>query len=546
MPRPRQSDPATLAASGALSAPPRPPDPNRDRTTARGVFADSFMRVLGLDEMDAAESARRTSAAKIDRYSVDPVAWVRERAEGFLWSKQQEIIESVRDNRLTAVPSCHSGGKSFLAAHIAGWWLDAHPPGEAFVVTSASTESQVKAVLWREMSRVHTRARMSGRMTQAEWYMRMPSGKEELVAFGRKPADMDPTAFQGIHAKFVLVIFDEAGGIVSALWDPADSLISNTYSRFLAIGNPDDPESEFCKVCKPGSGWKVIPISAFDTPNFTSEPIPTDVRDLLVSPVWVEEKRKKWGETNPHYIARVLGRFPELSEGGLIPASWIRAAQEYDSEALAGAHPVPTDPIVLGVDVGGGNNKSVIALRRGVKVEIAHRSVNPDTMQTLGIVMQMIATTGATRVNIDNIGLGKAVADRAAEIARDQRESKITRARAASIVGTNVGQTANDSSAYINLRAEAYWKLRERFQATANKDYANGIDIDAKDEDLAAQLVDITFKPTSHGKTQIESKDEMKRRGKVSPDDADAVMLAFCDGIKKPRAGVWGRRYDAR
>src|SRR4029079_19602604 len=108
-----------------------------------------------------------------------------------LWSATCHIIERVRDPARPAVQSCPAVGKSFVAATTVAWWLDVHPVGEAFVVTTAPTDKQVKAVLWREINRLHTRAGLAGRTNLSEWYI----GKE-LVAFGLKSADQDPTAFQ--------------------------------------------------------------------------------------------------------------------------------------------------------------------------------------------------------------------------------------------------------------------------------------------------------------------------------------------------------------
>lgn len=130
--------------------------------------------------------------------------------------------------------SCHGSGKSFRAARIAAWWLSTHAPGEAFVVTTAPTYKQVHAVLWREIGRAHRLADLPGRITlEDEWYI-----GQELVGFGRKPADYDPSAFQGIHARYVLVIIDEAGGVPKAIFDAVDSLATNIHARVLAIGNP--------------------------------------------------------------------------------------------------------------------------------------------------------------------------------------------------------------------------------------------------------------------------------------------------------------------
>ena len=103
------------------------------------------------------------------------------------------------------------------------------------------------------------------------------------------------------------------------------------------------------------------------------------------------------------------------------------------------------------------------------------------------------------------------------------------------MIGINVGRAPADKKQYLNLRAEGYWQLRERFQD-------GGIDIDELDDDLAAQLSDLTFQVTSHGKIQIESKLEMRRRGRDSPDRADAVMLAFLESKGKKTKATWGRR----
>jgi hypothetical protein len=94
-------------------------------------------------------------------------------------------------------------------SRLAAWWLDVHPIGEAFVVTTAPTTAQVEAILWREIGKAHRKGNLPGRITlDAKWYM-----GQELVAYGRKPADYDQAAFQGIYSKYVLVLLDEAVGI---------------------------------------------------------------------------------------------------------------------------------------------------------------------------------------------------------------------------------------------------------------------------------------------------------------------------------------------
>jgi hypothetical protein len=471
---------------------------------------------MGLDLNPAAERmelAEQLTGIRAElrrrRWAASGNEWVEERLGEHAWSKQREVIDSVRDHRRTAVHSCHEAGKSFIASRIAGWWLDIHKPGEAFVVTSATTGDQVKAILWREIGRMHTKGALVGRVNQSEWYMPVvqPNGrsKEELVAVGRKPSEYNPTAFQGIHARYVLVIFDEAAGIPGgstdnphSLWESADSLIANDDSRMLVIGNPDDPTSEFADVCSPGSGWNVIGIDAFETPNFTNEPVPDLIRPLLIGKTWQEEKLKKWGENNPLYISKVRGQFPEATTHGLIPIAWVRAAQARTLE--------PEGANLLGVDVGAGGDKNTVAQKVGNVVRIIRRDQEPDTMRSCGNLIHDINMTGAEQARVDYIGIGRGLVDRALEQNVDQ------------VIGVNVGLPGKKTKEYENVRAEGYWHLRELFGS-------GEIDIDEGDDDLAAQLVALKFDRSSRGKIMVESKKEMKRRNMPSPDDADAVML---------------------
>ena len=268
-----------------------------------------------LTPLAAVRIGARRAASRVQgysRYVDDPVGFVRDVLHEHLWSKQREIAESVRDNRHTAVRSAHDTGKSFVASRLAAWWLSVHAPGDAFVVTTAPTFAQVRVILWREIIKAHKKGNLPGRTNQTEWHI-----NDEIVAYGRKPADYDEDAFQGIHARFVLVILDEANGIPKSLWDAVETITTNEACRVLAIGNPDSPLSQFKKVCEPGSNWNVIHVDGLESPNFTDEEVPDTLRELLLSPTWVEERRDDWGEGSPLFESKVRGNFPKVPEGAV-------------------------------------------------------------------------------------------------------------------------------------------------------------------------------------------------------------------------------------
>lgn len=444
-------------------------------------------------------------------YWNDPVRWASERLKVYLWSKQREILQALVTHRKVAVQSCHEMGKSFVASVAAGWWLERTVNiGDHFVVSSAPTNAQVALVLWREIGRMHDRARLRGRVNQTAWMMERKNGTEEVVGVGRKPDDYNPSAFQGLHAKYFLAILDEAGGIAAQIVHSMMSLCANENSRMLAIGNPDDPTAEFQVICKPGSGWHVIRVSVFDTPNFTGEKVPKELNDNLVSPVYVEDMQRRFSTTSPIYLSKVLGEFPTELDDGLLRIAHVRAAQ---SRELA-----PGWPVELGVDVAGeGHDRSVIAVRRGPVVRIKSCFHEPDTMVTTGKVMDAIRETGATVVRVDKNGIGHGVYTRLKELhppSEDGKPNPIT------IVGVNVGEGANDKERFANLKAEIYWGLRERLEK-------GDIDLESDDDETIHELLSLRYTLNSRGQIVMESKADLKKRLNASPDRADALILAF-------------------
>lgn len=489
----------------------------------------------------------------------EPAIWAKEKLNDILWSGQIKILESVRDNRKTAAATCHEIGKSYGAAILAAWWLDTHKPGEAFVITTAPTNPQVRVILWKEIGRAHSRGNLPGRVNQTEWKIEVTNPitgltKEEPVAMGRKPSDYTPAAFQGVHARYVLIIVDEANGVRGPLWDSIDSLMANDDSKILEIGNPDDPAGEFYEHCKPGSGYNVIHVSVFDSPNFTGEQMPIEILKQLIGRRYVEEKRVKWAptwkwtddgrkcvppadgkleDTHPFWQSKVLGQFPvQTQEGTLIPLSWIRAAQE---RVLA-----ETLPNEFALDVGASKDgdPSCLGHRRGPVFRVIYEERQPDTMKTTGRLVQHLgnAEYGAECAKVDYIGVGRGVVDRAREQGLpvypiqvgesatimtcmackhewDQARFK-TKHQTNALLRCPMCNSNLVKPAFADLLSQLWWNVRTIFEK-------GEIDIDVTDTDLAEQLLMLTWEPTSKGQIKVKYLDG------PSPNRADALMLAF-------------------
>jgi hypothetical protein len=448
----------------------------------------------------------------------DPVAWATERAGLELWSKQREILRSLVDHSSTSVKSCHSAGKSFVSAVATCWWLDVHPPGLARVITTAPTSAQVDAILWFEINRLHSTLGLRGQCNLREIYY-----GRQLVALGRKPPDHQGAAFQGLHAKYLLVIYDEAYGIPKKLWDEGSSLASNVYARQLAIGNPDGP-GEFQSVCEGSSSWHTIHVSYRHSPDYTGEQVSAGLRENLISRRWVEERRNDWGEDSALFVSKCEGDFPAQGDPfAVIHYNWLRSCQLLD---------LPDDggPVEAGIDVGAGGDRTVIRERRGYKAGREDVFMDADPMRTIGRLVEKINEWGVTRVKIDVTGIGWALAGRLRELSRKHNQSSKDTTHVAEVVRVNFGSKASvgNEKRFLNRRAEIYWTVGRELSRLGNWD------LGAVDDDVVRELTASRYEiMDSQGKIKIEKKDQVIKRLKVSPDRAEALMLAFYDQVKE-------------
>jgi hypothetical protein len=158
-------------------------------------------------------------------YVRDPVGWVTSTLGEFWWSGQHRVAQSVVENRYSAFKASHDVSKSHTMSRLALWWIDVHPPGEAFVVTTGQRR-RVEAILSRYG------ATPTQRPTCPAGSLSMPSGTSETSS-SRTAANRPTTTrrlSRAASTRYVLVIIDEAGGVPSRsstpgmLWPPTSTL----------------------------------------------------------------------------------------------------------------------------------------------------------------------------------------------------------------------------------------------------------------------------------------------------------------------------------
>jgi hypothetical protein len=475
---------------------------------------------------------------ELEAYASDPLALAR-RLGIRLWWKQEDICLSVLQNKRTLVRAGFSTGKTFNAGLLVFWWFACFP--SSICLTSAQTYPLLKEQLWAEVGAVYNRATAAGLQPPNSRLvtLRIGDAKEtKHYALGISPAkqggddELGNQLAQGFHGKRLLVILDEAQAMDPARWSTFTSIGTGEDDRILVQGNPTVIGGDFERAAKPGSGWNAIAINCFEHPNVLSdlrgEPLPYPggavtlswIEDRIWGPdPWCEAARGaspdnfewpqgsgQWWSPGPLFQARVLGQFPSSGlPDTLIPLNWIEMAR--------GRYLEPGDnQVQMGLDVSRfGSDQTPLYTRQGPCVLECQSWQGMDLAYTAGRAKETIERYPDSFIVVDDIGLGGGVTD-------------MLQADGIDAVGMNVSSRPSDPEKWPNLRSEIMCSLADRFR-TGDIDLTR---LDREDYNrLASQLAAMRFSYDSRGRKVVASKDVLRKAIGRSPDDADALALAF-------------------
>ena len=162
----------------------------------------------------------------------------------------------------------------------------------------------------------------------------------------------------------------------------------------------------------------------------------------------------------------------------------------------------------LGCDIGGGGDYNVYVLRYSHFAVLVGSNRSNDTMTNVSEIERIMKEWPDLEdedIAIDDIGIGRGVVDRLKEKDLD-------------VNGVSVGSKAKNSTLFMNLKAELYWKLKKWVEKEESR---------LEESDKWSQLLWIKYKTNSERQIKIESKDDLKKRTSKSPDYAEALMLTF-------------------
>lgn len=361
---------------------------------------------LSLQQQFEAEQARRAMIIYNRRlaeedYRNNPERWYVERFGGNLtdlkWSAYPEysnhtwdgdadpflkMFRSLADWKSCGIESATSTGKTFMAARVAYWFLDAFP--DSLVVTTAPKEKQLKSILWAEMSACFSRFRKLRPKAEMFDLRVLPDGSK--IKFGSKMAlpgsdddefgdlhqalgivagvragEESATKMQGFHRKFMLFIIEECAGVPHPVLTAIKNTCTGEHNVILAIGNPDsmtDALHQFCEL----DHVTAVRVSAYDHPNIV---LKKTVIDGAVSTMSINIRRREYGEESNLYRSRVRGIAPEQSVNALIMMKWVLQCWKYH-QTYIGHKPDARSFNAAGVDVANSENGDTAGVAWGL------------------------------------------------------------------------------------------------------------------------------------------------------------------------------------
>jgi hypothetical protein len=218
---------------------------------------------------------------------------------------------------------------------------------------------------------------------------------------------------------------------------------------------------------------------------------------------WRRQKIEELGEHRfkQEYPANVQEAFQASGEDSYIPSELIMQARNRVHAAFG--------DVILGVDPSGeGSDRTVFVWRQGPKM-LEYEIVDGDEMHIAGRVVEELRK-GVRCANIDAIGIGSGIVARLKELKYGNQVNKV--------IASN---KADDPELYLNKRAECWGRM---------KDWLADASI-PNDDDLHMDLSLLRWQYDSNGRVKLESKRDLRKDGRPSPDIGDALSFTFAYNI---------------
>lgn len=503
-------------------------------------------------ELRRRQRARREAEldAQAEVWKLNPKLYAKERLGVELTADQGHVLESIRDNRRTAVKASHAIGKTFNASVAANWWFDCWKSHICYI--TAPTWGQALGLTFKEVKKMRMTRMLDGEVLDSG-LVRDANKIRQTDHFIKALNAEKSEGFQGEHSAPILIILEEAVGVPSYIWDAMEGLMTHPDCRVLAIGNPTDEATKFGEICE-SANWEVFSVTAMAHPNIEEELHCRPPKfEAAVRLQWLFEMLQKeceqvsgkaegcfefytlevvqkalsghpvsglsekcYYKPTAFFEGRVLGEFPTEASNKVIPSGWIKSLPSLEIKL--------EHQVQLGCDVARfGDDRTTIFSRIGscaLRASVMRRfdtiaiadAIESEAKETCRQLNLPAEQAKSFIINIDTTGgLGAGPFDILKSRGYNNARS------------INSSESAHDDEMYKNKRSELWFDVRDRVRE-------KNLDLSRLDMEIRRTLIKELSTPMYKivgGKKVVEDKAETKKRLSASPDLADGFNLAF-------------------
>ena len=404
------------------------------------------------------------------------------------------------------------------------WYLDTQfKPGQQcrIPVTGASAD-QLANIVWSEISAVCAKkwAFLRNRYTVNTGSFYCNEWKEGWYASLRTARAENPDALQGFHN--CLFLIDEGSGVPDKIFEVARGAMGDPDSMGLMMGNPTRLDGYFYEVFnKKQSTWHTMHFSSTDSladKEYSYKYVdPLGNIQIIThrgrqTQKWVDEMKADYGENSNIFKIRVLGEFASGDADTVIEERWLKNVFNMPK-------PEKNDrPVVMGVDIARfGSDSSGVVVRKGFEILHIAEWHGHDTVVTEQKIAEIADEFKPKKIFVDVIGVGGGVYDHLKNQGYPVEPCEVSKA-------APKPEESGIKSSFGSLRDYIWW-LGRLFLRTGKVCF-NGEVTNELYAKLLEELKKITYSYRV-GKVIVESKDEMKKRGVMSPNLADAFNMSL-------------------
>jgi len=393
-------------------------------------------------------------------------------------------------------------GKSVLVAILCNYIIKTWPFSQGTI--TANTFSQLETKTWAAIQHWFGLSRSSNDFIVSGAGVQHKIHKKSWQCHPETCREENAEAFAGQHAanSVGFFILDESSAVPEKIFETAESQLVDGMPMIFAFGNPTRSSGKFFKIN--------FGIEKNRWNNGFNNGV-VDARDCKVpnKKTIAEEIEYRGGEEDDYVRVYIRGLPPNASDMQYIDSGRVFASQVRVVEVLS------DEPVVAGVDLArGGGDKAVIRFRQGDDA----RSIPPikipaEQTRDSMLLVAKLADLATRTINgkkvaawfVDGGGIGGPIIDRLQQLGHKN------------FFEIQFGAACPDPRHFANMRAWMWSRMRDALGSRLAID---------KDRELEMDLTSVGLgRPDKTDRIILESKEDMRKRGLASPDDADALCF---------------------